>query len=254
MKAIILSAGQGKRLFPLTENTPKCLLALGSGTTLLSWQLNQLAQAGIKEAVVVTGYQAQHVEQEIDRCRNQLHIRTIYNPDYATSDNLRSVWHAREEMTGDFILLNGDTLFTADVVTTLMASPPQPITVTTARKDRYDSDDMKVKLKDGLLHAIGKTLDLDSVDAESIGMIRFQGEGVAHFRSTVERIVESGKGDAVWYLSVIDTLAKLMDIHITTIPGENWCEVDFPVDLQRARSAITQWAMTGDQGLEAAAS
>lgn len=241
VKAIILSAGQGKRLFPLTEDTPKCLLPLANGTTLLSWQLSQLSAAGFDEVIVVTGFQAARVEAELARCRSFIRSRTIYNPDYATSDNLRSVWCARAEMTGDFLLLNGDTLFMADVVQTLLSMPRQSITVTVSHKDRYDSDDMKVRLKDGLLHMIGKTLDPETVDAESIGMIRFLDEGVQEFRTIVEKTVESGHGDRVWYLSVIDRIAKSFAVHTAAVDADRWCEVDFPVDLQRARHAIALW-------------
>jgi choline kinase len=241
VKAIILSAGQGKRLFPLTEDMPKCLLPLATGMTLLSWQLSQLSAAGFDEVIVVTGFQADRVEAELARCRSFIRSRTIYNPDYATSDNLRSVWCAREEMTGDFLLLNGDTLFMADVVEILLSKPRQPITVTVSHKDRYDSDDMKVRLKDGLLHMIGKTLDPETVDAESIGMIRFLDEGVGEFRGIVEETVESGRGERVWYLSVIDRIAKSFAVHTAAVGADRWCEVDFPVDLQRARHAITLW-------------
>ncbi|WP_281300739.1 MULTISPECIES: phosphocholine cytidylyltransferase family protein [unclassified Iodidimonas] len=249
MKAIILSAGQGKRLSPYTEHTPKCLLNLGGGISLLGWQLAQLLETGIDDIVVVTGFKADKVEREIAdfiATRHQssdpaFSIRAIHNPDYANSDNLRSVWCARDEMTEDFILLNGDTLFRAPVARSLMARPDQPITLTTSRKDRYDTDDMKVILHENLLRHIGKTLDVKAVDAESIGMIRFMKSGVSLFREAVERIIESGEGDRLWYLSVIDRLAHTQAIHIADVPSQDWCEVDFPVDLQKARTAISLW-------------
>lgn len=252
MKAIILSAGQGKRLFPYTENTPKCLLPVAPGISLLGWQLDQLACAGIDEVVVVTGYQADRVEAEIARCRSFIAVRSLFNPDFDKADNLRSVWSARHEMDQDFILLNGDTLFTSDVVTQLIESPAQEITVTVSCKDRYDSDDMKVQLKDGLLDRIGKTLALDAVDAESIGMIRFLGAGVGDFRAAVETAIAAENGDRVWYLSVIDALARSLRIHIAEIASGDWCEVDFPVDLQRARTAVADWTVRAFPEEEAA--
>mgnify|MGYP005856372205 CR=1 FL=1 len=252
MKAIILSAGQGKRLSPYTENTPKCLLNLGGGISLLGWQLAQLLETGIDDILVITGFEAKKVEREIADFTAARHqstdhsftIRCIHNPDYDMSDNLRSVWYARHEMTEDFILLNGDTLFRAPVARSLMTQPEQAITLTTSRKDRYDTDDMKVILQENLLRRIGKTLDVGAVDAESIGMIRFMKSGVSLFRNTVESIIDSGEGDRLWYLSVIDRLADEQAIHIADVPPQDWCEVDFPVDLQKARTAISLWSRT----------
>lgn len=242
MKAIILSAGQGKRLLPLTESLPKCLLSIGPGVTLLSWQLSQLAEAGIDEVVVVTGFHAEKVAAELERGRGALTARALYNPHYAVTDNLASVAHAAEEMDDDFLLINGDTLFTADVVRTLLGAEPRPIRVTVSRKERYDSDDMKVILRGGALAAVSKGLPLDEVDAESIGMILFRDEGVGTFRAAVTQAAASEEGRNSWYLSVVDALAKRVRVDIAEVPAGQWCEVDFPVDLQRARDAFRRWS------------
>src|SRR4051794_18805316 len=110
MKAIILSAGQGRRLLPLTEKRPKCLVPL-AGRTLLEWQLRNLAAAGLEEAVVVTGFGADQIESALRTMQLQgLSVRTLYNPFYAVADNLGSCWAARTEMEGEFLILNGDTL------------------------------------------------------------------------------------------------------------------------------------------------
>ena len=126
-KAIILSAGQGKRLSPLTDTRPKCLVEL-SGRTVLHWQLKHLAQAGITEAVVVTGFAADTVESEVAGLAIPgLTVRTLFNPFYALTDNLATCWLARGEMRGDFLLLNGDTLFEAPIAERLIAAPPAPM-------------------------------------------------------------------------------------------------------------------------------
>lgn len=248
MKAIILSAGQGKRLFPLTENSPKCLLSIAPARTLLGWQIDQLIKAGIADIRVVTGYRALDVASEIAHYRPLAHIETIFNEEFDKADNLVSVWKARHEMTGDFILLNGDTLFTADVARTLVNSPRADITVAISHKDRYDSDDMKVSLEKGRLTRIGKALPLDDVDGESIGMIRFSHAGADTFCRTAAETLSQENGRRMWYLSVIDALADSMPIATVAVPPSDWCEVDFPVDLQRARAAVAHWSAAGDSG------
>lgn len=132
MKAIILSAGQGKRSLPLTSELPKCLLPVDLDHTILTWQLSALAGTGVSEAVVVSGFEAGRVEEQLGR-QNHMPARHIYNPFYDISDNLASVWCALSEATQDFLLINGDTLFAPGVVTRLLASQA-PITVTISQR------------------------------------------------------------------------------------------------------------------------
>jgi len=241
MKAIILSAGQGKRLLPLTEDTPKCLLPVSEGITMLDWQLLQLAEAGVEEAIVVTGFKAERVDEHLERAPRGIKVSALYNPHYATADNLGSVWMARDWMASDFLLINGDTLFQASVPERLMARR-DPITVTVSHKDRYDEDDMKVHLtEDGRLTRVGKALDIDAVDGESIGMMLFRGAGVGVFRQAVETAMAAEDGNRVWYLSVLDRLADSTRIATCSVEQTAWCEVDFPVDLKGARAHVLDW-------------
>ena len=125
MRAIILSAGQGKRLHPLTAEIPKCLLPVRGEEPVLEVQLRALAACGVSEASVLVGFGAQRVE---DFLRGNplpgIRVRTVYNPFFAITDNLVTCCWARSEMQGDFILLNGDTLFETAVLERLLASPP----------------------------------------------------------------------------------------------------------------------------------
>src|SRR5919109_1358618 len=147
MKAIILSAGQGSRLLPLTEGRPKCLLPIGP-RTLIEWQIWALTQGGVNDIAVVVGYHARDVQDLLKRLEGpHLKIRTIFNPFYKLADNLASCWMARHEITQDFVILNGDTVIQPKIFQTLLASPAAPITVTIDKKESYDSDDMKVHLR-----------------------------------------------------------------------------------------------------------
>lgn len=253
MKAVILSAGQGKRLLPLTENLPKCLLPVGPDTHVLGWQLDQLAAAGVDEAVVVTGFQADKVAYDLDRPRPRIRARSLFNPLYDKADNLGSVFAALDEMDGDFMLMNGDTLFEAGVARRLLDAPSAPIRVTVSRKDVYDLDDMKVRLDGERLLDVGKTLDADTVNAESIGMMLFRDDGVQRFREAVTTAMHAESGARVWYLSVIDALAKETDIRTAEAAQNEWCEVDFPVDLRRAREAVARWTAGSGRSLASAA-
>src|SRR5690606_33363246 len=125
----------------LTANRPKCTLEAG-GKPIIEWQLEQAAAAGIDEAVIMTGFHADVVEDIAARVRS-LEVRTLYNPVYAVTDNLVTCWMARYEMDEPFVIVNGDTLFEAAVMRRLLASDPSmPIRLATDVKAEYDADDM----------------------------------------------------------------------------------------------------------------
>jgi len=243
VKAIVLSAGQGKRLSPLTDSRPKCLLPFG-GRSLLEWQIRALASQGITDVVVVVGFGAEAVEKEAARIMlPNLQVRTVFNPFFSVADNIGSCYVALPEMTGDFIILNGDTLFEPAVLETLLAEATAPVTVTIDRKARYDADDMKVCLEDGYrLRAIGKTLSEDSVNGESIGMLLFRRDGGARFADAIQAVIRETEGAHRWYLSAIDRLARAGDgVEVVSIEGRQWGEVDYPADLDRAKRLAEGW-------------
>ena len=239
MKAIVLSAGQGRRLLPLTSELPKCLLALDSQRSLLQLQLEALARCGIPRAVVVTGYGADLVEAHLAGLRTppRIHVETIYNPFFGSSDNLISCWLSRVAMDDDFLLLNGDTVFEDAVLLRLLDSVRDPLTVTVDHKRDYDDDDMKVALDAaGRVLAIGKTLPAEAVGGEAIGLIAFAGSGPKLFVEGLERAVRRPGAARRWYLSVVHELAEEDGVVGTaSIRGLWWREIDGSEDLSRAR-------------------
>jgi choline kinase len=240
VKAIILSAGQGRRLLPLTQSIPKCILPV-QGRPLIAWQIDTLARCGIADVTAVLGFGVEPVEKLLAELYGPQRIHTLYNPFYASTDNLVSCWVARVEMRQDFLLLNGDTLFEPTVLEQLLKAPEHPVTLAVSRKERYDDDDMKViRDADRLVH-VGKKLPLDRVDAESIGMMTFRGDGPRLFREAIERAIRTPEAQKQWYLSLIDTLAQRGVVFTQPIPAQGWTEVDSATDLERAAMPGAPW-------------
>ncbi|MDH5428148.1 MAG: phosphocholine cytidylyltransferase family protein [Nitrospirota bacterium] len=237
MKAIILSAGQGKRLLPLTQDRPKCTIPL-HGRSILEWQIDELIKLGIRPIHVVVGFEASTVEQVLATHSSRHAIHTLYNPFYALADNLISCWTARNEMTEDFILLNGDTVFETAILKRVLQAPAAPITLVTDEKPQYDADDMKVIVRGTQLLRIGKKLALEKVNGESIGMIRFQDEGPRMFCSTIEQRIRQPESLKQWYLSLIDELATQGHVSTVSINGLTWAEIDNPEDLHYAETRL----------------
>ncbi|MGJ8563650.1 MAG: sugar phosphate nucleotidyltransferase [Alphaproteobacteria bacterium] len=232
MRAIILSAGRGSRLLPLTTDRPKCLLPIGM-TTVLGMQLDTLFKYGIEKVTVVTGFNEHMVEEEISSRQNGAHIETLFNPFFKVADNLASCWMARAAMDEDFILINGDTLFSPAILKAVLEAPKASISVTIDQKGHYDGDDMKVSLDGSRLTAIGKTLMPQQTHGESIGMLRFMGEGRDIFRNKLASIMRTESGTKSWYLSVIHGLAQAgVEVSTTNIKGSTWAELDTPEDYE----------------------
>ena len=244
--AILLSAGRGSRLLPLTAERPKCLIEL-SGRPLIAWQVEMLARAGVRRIDVVTGFATDLVEEHLAASADpRVEIVSHFNPFYQVADNLGSCWIVRERMLdGDFLLLNGDTLVSEEVIARVQRDERWPIAVAIDVKDAYDSDDMKVQ-RDGVrLMQIGKTLTAEESNAESIGFLAFRGEGRELFREAVRQAMRTPDGVNHWYLKVIDTLAATGKAGTVSIEGLGWAEVDYLSDIEQATRLTDQWAPAG---------
>lgn len=244
MKAIILSAGQGRRLMPLTSNMPKCCLPL-HGISILEWQLSQIAQCEIEEVVVVTGFASEMVDSIVDRVKG-IRVRTLHNPMFAHTDNLGTCWEARFEMDGPFVLMNGDTLFEAAVLQRLLAcNTGYPVTIAADTKPHFDLDDMKIIADGDRLLKVSKQLDISLVHGESIGLMVFNQAGAEAFTDKLEEMMDKADALKLWYLSAIDQLASLGIVGICQIHGLSWCEVDDATDFKAAADVVKLWSTQG---------
>ena len=243
MKAIILSAGQGSRLGHLVDDRPKCLIEF-NGRSLLDRQLDTLEACGVHEAVVVTGFHDELVDEAIGRRSGGPEVRTVFNPFYKVADNTGSLFMARDELSGDCLVWNGDTLVSRALMRRVVGNERAGICVTIDRKDSYDEDDMKVVEEDGRLRAIGKRI-AQGVNAESIGLLAFRSGGAEEFRDAIDRVMRTPEGTTIWYLRVIHHLAQNGEVWTFDINGEEWAEVDFPADVETANALTARWDATG---------
>lgn len=240
MKAIILCAGQGRRLLPHTESTPKCLIPL-QNKPFIEWQIDALSSVGVDEIIAVVGYSAQRVTSLLNK-RYGDRVSTVYNPFYEIADNLASCWIAREHFHDDFILMNGDTLFEPAIASELINTQHYPIVLASDQKDTYDDDDMKIITSNSQLHQVGKKLPAENVNGESIGMMRFNPEGAALFKAKLEAAMFDPTALKKWYLSLINELAQENQVGICPIKSKEWTELDFVQDLEHAQKLAIKWS------------
>lgn len=251
MKAILLSAGQGRRLLPLTRELPKCLLTVEGSRSILEHQLRALARCGFRQVVVVTGFGAEHIERAPMLDQLGISVRTRFNPLYTLTDNLITTWLTIPEMDQDFALLNGDTLFEPALMERLLAQAEGPVSIAVDHKRAYDDDDMKVQLDEkGRMRAIGKKLA--APNGEAIGMSLFRGTGVAAFREALEAAVHHPESLRAWYPSVLNNMAATVPIRAVSIDALWWQEVDSHEDLLAVRREIARRRQVPQPGASAA--
>jgi choline kinase len=229
-QAVILAAGLGSRLRPLTDARPKALVPLG-GQPVLGHALDALVAHGVTSVVVVVGYAAETVMAYAGQ-RTDVRLRCVENPEYATTNTLGSLLCAEPAVRGDFLLLDGDLMFEPSVL------PPLLVAGTWLAVDRdrsLDDDAVKVAVDGERVVAVGKQLP-DGVEAvaESIGMARIDGVTAAALFPLGRRLLAAGARQAYYeaaFQALIDGGASLGAADVT---GLRWTEIDDHDDLRRA--------------------
>lgn len=243
MKAILISAGKGERLYPLTKNTPKSLLEVGKGLTILETQLHSLSENNIKDIVIITGFKAEQIEAKIRDYQNDLNITTVFNPFYDISNNLLSVWMARHHMTDEFISINGDDVFSAEVIENLLKCD-NDITMVIDEKEDYDDDDMKVVHKDGEILEVSKKIEKDRANGESVGIIKFAKKGPKIYTEMLDQMVRDPQNRNVFYLKAIqEIINKGYKINYSMCKESDWAEIDFHPDLKMIRTYLSRYKL-----------
>jgi choline kinase len=230
MRAVVLAAGLGIRLRPMTETIPKCLLDVG-GCSVLAVQLRMLGQIGVTDVVVVTGHASWRLEElAISR------FRCVHNPDFAVSNQSASLWAAREELNGDTIMLFGDVLFSPRVLEDLLrAIGPHRLAV--SRHGRYNDQADKVIDTEGRIRRLGKRrVACEEATGEFIGVAFLAATASDGFRAALETTIRADRQAFLYdvYQRCVDMGIAVQAVDVAT----PWIEIDTPEDLTRAREQV----------------
>jgi choline kinase len=167
MKAVVLCAGVGGRLRPLTDDRPKCLVEV-CGRTILESCLENLEAAGIVEVVLVTGYMSGLVERHaVERSRSR--VTFVRNREYARTNTAVSLNLALKGMNSDFVLVNGDLLFDRGILEDLLGHPSRHC-LAVDTDISLGGEEVKVVVRDGRVEMVGKDADPSLCLGEAIGL------------------------------------------------------------------------------------
>jgi choline kinase len=236
-QAVILAAGVGSRLRPLTDARPKAALPLG-GQPLVAHALASLAACGVTSAVVVAGYAREALLEALPHIPG-LGVTVVDNPEYARTNTLASLACAAPALEdGDFFLLDGDVMFEREVLSRLLG----PGTRLAVDRDKpLDADAVKVALVRERIVAIGKELP-DGVrgTAESIGIAKIAGALAPSLFAVGRGLLAAGAAQAYYEAAFEQLLAAGEAFDAADVTGLKWVEIDDHEDLARARALFTR--------------
>ena len=244
MRGVILAAGQGNRLRPLTESLPKTLLTVDGETTILEVGLANLAKSGVEDVALVTGFASEQIEGRIPflEDRYRLSLTTIFNDKATIWNNAYSLFLACPYMTETTLLVNSDTVHPISVEESLLAAQGRAgIILAIDDVKVLGEEEMKLHLDDRrALTRINKALDPATAHGEYIGVSLIEPEAVATLADCLEATFER---DANLYYE--DGYQEFVDrghtIGVAPIGRIDWIEVDSIPDLERAREIACRY-------------
>lgn len=234
MRAIILAAGKGSRLEPVSGESVKCLVELG-GMTLIERQLSYLRACGITQIAVVVGFQAERIRRACGP-----NVEYVENPIFAETNSLYSLWLARHLFGDGFVVMNSDVLFHPQLLSDLLSAKYEDaILVSWRNHTQYGDEEMKVKVRGGQLLDISKTMDPEEADGENVGIVKFGAAGASVVANELEKLVAGGAKKS-WAPRAFLEFSRTRPLHAISTRGFPWIEIDFPDDLRRAQDEILE--------------
>jgi len=226
MKAVILAAGTGRRLLPLTEKIPKTMLPVGN-RSILSYQLEALNKYIPRNNIcIVTGHGSKNIEVFAKGCS------IVFNKKFAESNNIYSLALVRDIIDEPFILLNSDVLFDSKILEDLITTPFDDAIMVDDVKQLAD-EEMKVVLENQMLVAINKTMDPSKASGEYIGLAKFSKKGAEVLFNKIQRILSEGRYNE-WYEKGMEEACEEVSIYGISTDGLPWIEIDDHEDLAKA--------------------
>ena len=232
--AILLNAGQGSRLLPLTADRPKCLIEIG-GTAIVDHQLDALAAAGIARRVVVGGYRIDRLAAHLDARRDGTELR--FNPFWSVASSISSVWAVRDLLQGDFAIMNGDTVYEPELIAAGFAALAPGINLFVEPVDAPETDDMLVEVEGHAVRAVAKTLDPARARFRSLGVIAAKGDA-GRYRAALDAVIAQDNGIQSFHHDIVSRIAATDGVNAIVVESGQCVEIDRPEDIAAWRRPV----------------
>ena len=226
MKALILNSGLGSRMGVLTSEHPKCMTEISSHETILSRQLKQIAEAGIEEVVITTGYYDGVLVNYCNSLDLPLNFTFVKNPIYDKTNYIYSIYCAREYLNDDIVLMHGDLVFENEVFDRVIASPVSCMTVSSTLP--LPEKDFKAVVKDGMVMKVGIEFFNEAMEAQAL--YKLNKEDWKIWMGKIIEFCETEK-TKVYAENALNELNGAANIHALDVENLLCSEIDNPEDL-----------------------
>lgn len=228
MKAILLAAGRGTRISKFIKEVPKSTLPIKNEEALIRNTVKIMIDKGI-EPIVCVGFKYDHIYKALEG----LPVKYYYNPFYAVTNSIASLWFAKDEINDDLIVMNADVFFSNDILERLINNPNEAVLV--SDKSRIKEGDYFFKLNENdRIISYGKDILLEDRSCEYVGMAKISKSFTSKFKERLENLIDNQEYNAWWeniLYSFTDEDADL--ISTMDVKGHFWAEIDFLDDYER---------------------
>ncbi|WP_028911355.1 NTP transferase domain-containing protein [Prevotella sp. MA2016] len=239
MIGVILAAGMAKRLRPLTDEKPKCLLEVG-GKTLLQRTIDAMIGVGIQEFVVVTGYRSEMIRDFITVHYPGYTVHFIDNTDYAHNNNIYSLWLAGQVVRGhEFLLMDSDILCDPQTVAEIASQQESALAL---NRHELGEEEMKIIVdNDFYVAEISKTCSVSAAIGESVGIEKITAAySEALYRELDLMIEKEGLIDIFYERAFERLIPQGHTFKVVDTTRFFSYELDTPEDFEHAQHAIPQ--------------
>lgn len=243
MKALILAAGFGRRLQPITNEIPKSMVEV-SGTPLLVNALDILVDLGISEIGIVVGHKAEYIRQKIGSQWKGVPILYFENSRYLETNNIYSLFLARDFCDDDMLMLECDLFYRKELLQSLLSGKGDcSILVSPFNSETMDGTVIEADGENAHSLILGQWqgLGFDYSNAlKTVNMYKFTKEFAGKYLALIEWYVKN-MGENSYYEKVLGSMLYLRenDFRVVNVPETMWCEVDDAEDLKRANEKFT---------------
>lgn len=229
VNGLILAAGSGTRMQGLEGAKPKCLLEVG-GRPLIEHQVTALRNAGVDSIVVVVGYQAERIRRTVGPDASY-----ILNPAFASTNSLQSFVLGAEHLAGDTLVLNADVLFPEELISMMANRKSSAFAYDSSAGD--DDEAMKVNVHRRRLLSMSKQMPARHNHGENLGVIRFDRQALRYAVNVGWDLISKGR-QRDWLATAVNATARWFPFEAVDVKGMPWIEIDFPEDLEKARTEV----------------
>ena len=236
---VILAAGQGRRLLPLTKNLPKTMLKV-QGVSIIDHILEAIDMNVINEILITVGHSKSVVMNYLKNEYKGIPVKYVDNPKHSETNSLYSLWLAKKFLKEKIAIINADTIFNKKILENLINSKYEAaLAIDDTISIPLPDEAMKVTIENKKIIDVSKTILPEKTNGDAIGIYKFSGKSLKILMSELDNLVSKSITKQLFTYAVKNILKKT-DIFSVSTEGRGWIEIDDENDLNAAQDLINK--------------